>query len=107
MYKVLSKQELERYNDFILDESIFFEKNATPLMIVNKNRVMVKLNPKFAELFGYEEDELLGRQTIMLTPTEKMFYEYAEYFQKTKSRKNSGKEFQYKRKDGSLFWVKL
>jgi diguanylate cyclase (GGDEF)-like protein len=36
-----------------------------------------------------------------------MFYEYAEYFQKTKSRKNSGKEFQYKRKDGSLFWVKL
>jgi len=107
MYEALTKKELEKYNDFILDESILFEKNATPLMIVNKNRVIVRLNPKFAELFGYEEDELLGRQTIMLTPTEKMFYEYADYFQKTKKRISSGKEFQYKKKDGTLFWVKL
>ena len=107
MYKVTPKSELSKYNNLILDESIFFEKNAAPLMIVNKDRVMVRLNQKFAELFGYNKDELLGRQTVMLTPTEKMFHEYAEYFKKTKRKTNIGREFQYKRKDGSLFWIKL
>jgi diguanylate cyclase (GGDEF)-like protein/PAS domain S-box-containing protein len=107
MDKVVTKNELVKYNSLIIDNSVFFEKNATPLMIVNKDRVMVRLNHKFAELFGYKKDELLGRQTIILTPTKKMFHEYAEHFQKTKNRTNIGKEFQYKRKDGSLFWVKL
>lgn len=107
MHKFTTKEELVKYNSLILDQSIFFENNATPLMIVNKDRIMVKLNQKFAELFGYEKEELLGRQTIMLTPNEKMFEDYAAYFQITKDRKNRGKEFQYKKKDGTLFWVKL
>jgi len=107
MHKYISNDELKEYDSLIIDQSTFFEKNATPLMVVNKDRVMVKLNQKFTELFGYTKAELLGRQTVMLTPSKKIFEEYAEYFKKTKDRNNRGKEFQYRKKDGSLFWIKL
>ena len=103
----LSKSETKAYETIILDDNLLFELNAIPQMVVNKDRVIVRVNKKFTELFGYSSDEILGKQTSMLTPSIEKFHEYRQYFAQTKDGIIKSEELEYKKKDGTLFWVKL
>ena len=76
-------------------------------MVVNKDRVIVRVNRKFTELFGYTSEEILGKQTAILTPSLEKFEEYKQYFVQTKDGIIKSEELEYKKKDGTLFWVKL
>ena len=103
----LSKDEVKEYEKIIFDDNLLFELNAIPQMVVNKDRVIVRVNKKFTELFGYTSDEILGKQTATLTPSWEKFQEYAQYFVQTKEGIIKSEELEYKKKDGTLFWVKL
>jgi len=104
---VLSSEELKKYETIILDENVLFELNAIPQMIVNKDRVIIRANKKFIRLFGYSNAEILGKQTVVLTPTKEKFFEYAKHFTETKDGIIKSEELEYKKKDGTIFWVKL
>ena len=104
---VLSSEELKKYATIILDENVLFELNAIPQMIVNKDRVIIRANKKFTTLFGYLNSEILGKQTVVLTPTKEKFLEYAKHFTQTKDGIIKSEELEYKKKDGTIFWVKL
>ncbi len=103
----LNSKELKNYEDILLNENMLFELNAIPQMIVNKNRIIIRVNKKFIQLFGYRKDEILGKQTVVLTPTKEKFIEYAKHFVETKDGIIKSEELEYKKKDNSLFWVKL
>lgn len=103
----LSKDEIKKYEHIILDDNLLFELNAIPQMVVNKDRVIVRINKKFIKLFGYTHDEILGKQTANLTPNIEKFEEYRQYFVQTKEGIIKSEELEYKKKDGTLFWVKL
>lgn len=105
--KSLTKEDLILYNQQLLDENLLFERNAIGQMVVNKDRVIVRVNAKFSKLFGYESEEIIGSQTSLLTPSLEKFYEYEKYFHQTKDGVIKSEELEYKRKDGELFWVKL
>jgi len=103
----LSKSEIKSYEKIIFDDNLLFELNAIPQMVVNKDRVIVRVNKKFTELFGYSSDEILGKQTATLTPSIEKFEEYRQYFVQTKEGIIKSEELEYKKKDSTLFWVKL
>ena len=93
--------------DVLLGGGLLFERNITPMVIVDSERVMVKTNLRFRDLFGYADAELLGQPTAMLTPTPGHFHDYRRYFQRTSEGSFESSELQYKKKNGELFWVKL
>ena len=103
----LNDKILKKYEKIILDENVLFELNAIPQMIVNKDRVVIRANKKFTTLFGYKNEEILGQQTVVLTPTKEKFDEYAKHFKETKEGIIKSEELEYKKKDGTIFWVKL
>jgi len=103
----LSKNEIKAYEEIIFDDNLLFELNAIPQMVVNKDRVIVRVNKKFTTLFGYSSDEILGKQTATLTPSLEKFEEYAQYFAQTKEGIIKSEELEYKKKNSTLFWVKL
>jgi len=103
----IDKSELQQYESILLDENMLFELNAIPQMVVNKDRVIIRVNKKFTQLFGYTSDEILGNQTSLLTPSLEKFYEYQQYFTQTKEGIIKSEELEYKKKSGELFWVKL
>jgi len=103
----LSKSEIQRYEEIIIDDNLLFELNAIPQMVVNKDRVIVRVNKKFIKLFGYDSNEILGKQTATLTPSIEKFEEYRQYFVQTKEGIIKSEELEYKKKDGTLIWVKL
>ena len=104
---ILNTKELKEYEELLLNENMLFELNAIPQMVVNKDRVIIRVNKKFIELFGYAKDEILGKQTVVLTPSEEKFEEYRKYFIQTKDGIIKSEELEYKKNDDTLFWVKL
>ena len=99
--------ELLPVYDVLLGGGLLFERNITPMVIVDSERVMVKTNLRFRDLFGYADEELLGQPTSMLTPSPEHFHNYRRYFLRTSEGSFESSELQYKKKNGELFWVKL
>ncbi len=105
--KILTNTQIKEHENIIINDNLLFEKNIIPQMIVNKDRVIIKVNMNFCKLFGYEKDEILGNQTVVLTPSQEKFEEYRKYFLKTKDGIITKQELEYKKKSGEIFWVKL
>ncbi|WED23738.1 diguanylate cyclase [Vibrio sp. JC009] len=94
-------------HDSILTGELLFQKSITPMMIVDSGRVIIKANQQFCELFGYTLEEVTGRKTSVLTPSDAHFQQYSEAFEKTLEGSVESSELLYKKSDGTLFWVKL
>lgn len=101
-----SRKCLKNY-DGLLSGEMLFEESITPIMIVDSERTIVKANNRFFCLFGYSPEEILGLKTSILTPTVEHFEEYKKFFEQTRDGSYESSELRYKKKDGSLFWVKL
>jgi len=103
----LNKDTLKRYEELLLNENMLFELNVIPQIVVNKDRIIIRANKKFSKLFGYAKEDILGKQTIVLTPSKEKFEEYRRHFVHTKDGVIKSEELEYKKSDGTLFWVKL
>lgn len=93
--------------NYQLPEDILFEKSVTPMILVNSRREIIRANIEFHKLFGYNPDELIGRDTSIITPTIEQFKDYHQYFEKTINNITESKLLLYKKKSGELFWVNL
>ncbi len=107
LYKTIFNIFFIKYDGFIIDEYRLFDNNPVPMIIVDSHRVIKKINNKFIELFGYSKEELLGKKTSILTPTFKDFKMYNEIFKRTQEGIQKKEELVYKKKDGTLFWIRL
>jgi diguanylate cyclase (GGDEF)-like protein/PAS domain S-box-containing protein len=102
----LQKDVLASY-DAMLTGDILFDRSITPMVIVDSQRTMVKANIRFCDLFGYSRTEILGQSTAMLTPSLKHFESYKQSFERTRDGSLQSSDLLYRKKDGTLFWVKL
>lgn len=84
-----------------------YESSPMGILITKSPGVIYDLNPAFAEMMGYNEEELIGRNILEIT--------HAHDYQKTKKSldKIFNKEIQtyiienkFVRKDGTSFWAK-
>jgi diguanylate cyclase (GGDEF)-like protein/PAS domain S-box-containing protein len=85
----------------------FFDINPIPMIIVDIKRTILKVNQQFIALFGYKEEELLGKQTNILTISEESYFVNQEFFDETLKGEKRSKEIEYRKKDGTSFWVRL
>lgn len=94
----IEKYELQELKKLLVNENVLFELNIIPQIIVNKDRIILHVNKRFLQLFGYKKDEIVGWETTILTPTKTKFYEYERYFHKTKEGILISEELEYKKK---------
>jgi len=92
---VQSKAEFEAMFNAIPDAVIF----------VDPERRIVLINPAVHEIFGYSDEELIGRTTEMLYADPQDFLDQGKQRFHTGSVTAKGVyEASYRRKDGSIFW---
>lgn len=80
------------------------EQSPASVLIIDKNRSIIYVNPQVTKSTGYTKDELSGQKTSIfqgdLTPGNV----YTELWQTILSGSPWNGELLYRRKDGSVFW---
>lgn len=82
--------------------------NASVAILFTRARHIVRYNPRFAEMFGFDGNEGVGRHAVCLYPTPEVYVEMGKI---ATPLLNQCKPFQtelpMRRKDGSEFWAQL
>ena len=76
-----------------------FYNTGVGILIVDKNRTLIEVNPKFCETLGYTRDELIGKSAEIIHISNKTYKEFGEraFKQVSKSKdKNSDGEIIHK-----------
>jgi diguanylate cyclase (GGDEF)-like protein/PAS domain S-box-containing protein len=83
--------------------------NASVGILFTKDQRMLSCNPRIAAMFGYAPDEMIGMHAGTVFPSERVYSEFGgeagpvlangQPFEK--------REFQFQRKDGTLFWCRV
>ena len=82
------------------------ERATAGILTVSSDRVMVEVNRRFCEMFGYRRDELLGQSVQMIHLDQDSFERFGKWFHDVRAEAPMVQiEYQYRRKDGSTFWA--
>ena len=73
-------------------------------MIVDKDRNLIEVNPKFCETLGYTKEELIGNSAKMIHISNKTYLEFGEKaFSQVRKNKTVNLEWPFKKKMGRKF----
>ena len=88
-------------------KQVFFN-TGVGIMIVDKNRTLIEVNPKFCEILGYDKDELIGNSAEMIHISNQTFKEFGEKaFNQVRNKKTVNLDWPFKKKDGEEIWFKI
>ena len=88
-----------------LDEQELILRNATIGIAFVRNRIYQRCSARLEEMFGYASGEMLGLSTEACSAPRSEFEDDAEGYKQLAAGESVSIERQYKRKDGSVFWV--
>jgi diguanylate cyclase (GGDEF)-like protein/PAS domain S-box-containing protein len=74
---------------------------------VLRDRRIVRCNPRFEELFGYDSGEMAGKSIRVAFRTEEEFADMAAVYQELRDGNSHRREQMLARKDGSEFWARI
>ncbi|MCC2956234.1 EAL domain-containing protein [Massilia sp. IC2-477] len=101
----------ERKHDEMRIEALLTEQGAIldnvmfGVLFVRERRI-VSANRRSEELFGYGEGEMVGRSTEILFPGRAEYERlWLEKYPRLASGTDAGEEIQFRRGDGSVFWL--
>ena len=83
--------------------------NASVGILFSKAGVMSSCNPRFAEMFGYTQEEMTGRHAIEVFPSPELYVKFGKDASPLLSQglPFEAPEAQFRRRDGSLFWCRV
>lgn len=82
------------------------ERTTAGVLIVSSKRIIVEVNRRFCELFGYGRDELVGQSVEIVHPDHEQYTRFGQWLANAHANGSLVQiEWQYRRKDGSLFWA--
>ena len=88
-----------------------FEMALDGIITIDKRGLIESVNPAISRLFGYSEEELVGQNVHILIPNphHQNHDQYIKRYLETKEKKiiGIGREVEGKRKDGTLFPIRL
>ena len=88
-------------------EQVFFN-TGVGIMIVDKDRNMIEVNPKFCEMIGYTKEELIGNSAEMIHVSNKTYKEFGEKaFNQVRNKKKVNIDWSFKRKNGEEIWFRI
>jgi len=98
-------KELNKQKEYL---EVFFQNNGVGILIVDKNRTNIKINNKLCSMWGYDKNEILGQNASMLHVSHNTYKEFGEIaFSQVKQNKSIDIEYQFKKKDGTIFWARF
>jgi len=82
-----------------------FEHDGSGHLIVSSTRLIIQVNQQFCDMFGYQEQELIGRSARLLHIDQQHYDDWAPNFTQARDGKTHlSAEYPWRRKDGSTFW---
>jgi PAS domain S-box-containing protein len=73
-----------------------------------KNRVLYEVNPRFCEMTGYSEEELIGKSARMVYPSQEEFdFVGSEKYKQIAEHGSGTVETRFQKKDGSILHILL
>jgi diguanylate cyclase (GGDEF)-like protein/PAS domain S-box-containing protein len=83
--------------------------NASVGILFSKGGLMMSCNPRFAEMFGYTQQEMTGRLALEVFPSPEL---YRSFGAEAGPLLGNGlpferSEYQFRRRDGALFWCRV
>lgn len=83
-------------------------ENATVGITFTRERVFLHCSERFAEMYGYRVEELIGQPTQMVYPSSDHYQEMSRMAGPVMSKGERFEiELEMRRKDGSLFWCRM
>ena len=78
------------------------------LLIVDKDRNNIFVNDRLSEMFGYTKEEMLRSTAEIFHVNHDTFLNFAKLaFDFVLDNKPVGIDYEFKRKDGTLFWIHI
>ena len=85
-----------------------FYNTGVGIMIVDKDRKLLEVNPKFCDLLGYSREELIGNSAEMIHISGETYKEFGEKaFKQVRNKKTVNLDWPIKKKDGSKIWFRI
>ncbi len=86
----------------------FYNNNGIGILLVDKDRKVKQINEKLAKLWGYKPEELIGQNAETFHSSKEAYDKFGKIaFNQALHHQKIDIEYQFKRKDGSLFWAKF
>ena len=109
-HKRLEKEKEEKEQELLLAKNKYekiFENNAAGIFVVDENRNIITINERIEEMFGYEKEEIIGHNFLILHVDQKAYEMFTNYYTSIENDLNVSVEYQFKRKNGEAFWCEF
>ena len=88
-------------------EQVFFN-TGVGIMIVDKDRVLIEVNPRFCEMLGFKRSELIGKCAEIIATSQKTFAEFGiKAFDQVRKQEVVNLEWPFKTKTGRKIWFRI
>ena len=88
-------------------EQVFFN-TGVGIMIVDKDRVLIEVNPRFCEMLGFKRSELIGKSAEIIHTSHKTFEEFGKKaFDQVRKQEVVNLEWPFKTKTGEKIWFRI
>ena len=88
-------------------EQVFFN-TGVGIMIVDKDRVLIEVNPRFCEMLGFKRSELIGKSAEIIHTSHKTFEEFGKKaFDQVRKQEVVNLEWPFKAKTGRKIWFRI
>ena len=85
-----------------------FNNSGVGIFIVDRNRKILEVNNAFCKMFGYSYDELMNQSAEYIHISKERYANFAKIaFDKVLNNESLNLEYEFKRKDGSHFWLRI
>lgn len=85
-----------------------FHNTGFGIMIVDKNRDLIEVNPKFCEMLGYNKKELIGKNAEILHISNKTYKEFGEKaFNQVRDKKPVNLDWPFRKKNREKIWFHI
>lgn len=96
--------------DPVLEQALFrklFESSPEGVVLLDNEDCIVRVNPRFLEMFGYRKGEVIGRPVNSLIVDESLYEEASDLNRQVIAGESIGKDTVRYRKDGSMLYVSI
>ena len=88
-------------------EQVFFN-TGVGIMIVDKDRVLIEVNPRFCEMLGFKRSELIGKSAEIIHTSHKTFEEFGKKaFDQVRKQEAVNLEWPFKTKTDRKIWFRI
>ncbi|MFT2099269.1 PAS domain S-box protein [Marinomonas sp. 2405UD66-6] len=99
-------EQIQKEKELVEQKSLFeslFVHAPEAIILVGNDRKIKMVNPAFSELFGYQEDDVIGKSTQMLYAEENDFVEKGAAYDQTSQDVLNRYRVSYKNSEGNVF----